>query len=974
MLQDRQVERMVQKVARLEQMYGGFLIKQIVEPKVTTIHNGKKIQVQKGYRWGKDFKCQDFSFVVENINENEKHYVFANSGAAEHLVSVNGIKIGMLDYITNAFEPPARTHRYLLLEGLKNGDEVTLEAYFSHPISGLNPYDEPFTWAYDSLIEDRPYEQIALAVLDQPIKEFCEKLARLNKLYNAEKDRFQKVEIEKVYLELFKLLPLDKNRPDDFYLLKGVEIIDNFFASEKKLPYVGIIGHSHLDTAWLWTVEETKRKLMRTVSNAVTLLKRHPEYKFFMSTVLYLKWIEDEDPVLFEEIKKLVAEGRFEVNGATWVECDGNLTGSEAFCRQFLRGKRYLREKFGYESNTFWLPDTFGYSAALPQIMKKSAVDYFLTTKLSWNDTNMFPYETFSWRGIDGTAVPVHFNTIHTWIDEESVAKRINDVRNMRETDSFLIAYGFGDGGGGPADEMVTRAIYTEKHAKNVKVEHTTVSDFMKKIAKKELPTYFGELYLELHRGTYTTNHDLKMYNRRLEEALHDAELISVISNDEAAKKLTDELYDTLMLNQFHDILPGTCLAEATDIALDEQREALKKANQYISGKGRRLRKPYFNTLPFARNEILQSELGQTYEAIDGKRTVAPFKFDAFGYGRRINNKVIPFSVSGDMITTPYCTAVLNNGIFKSLVYKGRELVCGDGFNVIKAYEDIPCIYDNWDIDVDYRMKEKNVRFVSQEVVSLGEYLLVVRIKHEIADNSFIETDVKFRYDDPTIEFENRLVAGDKHTLIRAEFDTTLFAPTYKCETQFGHVERNCFDRDKSDIAKFEVCSHKWTDLSEHGVGISLLSNCKYGVSCQGGRMGITLHKSGTHPDARGDNGEFFFKYAIYPHENGLGMDTVKRGYGFNYVPVLADNKELSMPFEFEADESIILETVKFAEDGGIILRFYESLGATAEMKLYADDKKIVECNILEDEQGSASVNAFATSFTPFEIKTIKIK
>lgn len=973
MLQHRQVERMVQKVARLEQMYGEFLIKAVLEPKVTILKNGKEIQVNNGYKWGSDFKCQTFSFTVENIDENEKHYVFANSGAAEHLVCVNGKKVGMLDYITNAFEPPARTHRYLLLEGLKNGDLVTLEAYYSHPISGLNPYDEPFTWGYDSLIEDRPYQQIALAVLDQPIKEFGEKLTLLNKLYNSEKDRFQRAQIEKIYLELFKLLPLEKKRPDDRYLLDATKIIDDFFAREKKLPYVGIIGHSHLDTAWLWTVEETRRKLMRTVSNAVTLLKRHPEYKFFMSTVLYLKWIEDDDPVLFEEIKQLIAEGRFEVNGATWVECDGNLTGSEAFCRQFVRGKRYLREKFGYESNTFWLPDTFGYSAALPQIMKKSDVDYFLTTKLSWNDTNMFPYETFMWKGIDGSEVPVHFNTIHTWIDEESVAKRINDIRNMRETDSFLMAYGFGDGGGGPADEMVTRAIYTEKHCKNVQVKHTTVSDFMKKVSEQELPTYFGELYLELHRGTYTTNHNLKMYNRRLEEALHDAELISVLSEDKNAKALTDELYDTLMLNQFHDILPGTCIAEATDIALEEQRTALKKANAYICGRGRKLRKPYFNTLPFSRKEILPAEEGQSYEALDGKRTVASFKFDAFGYGKRVKNKTIPFTVEGDIITTPHCTAVLSKGVLKSLVYQGRELV-KDGFNLIKCYEDIPCIYDNWDIDADYRMKEKNVRFVSQEVVSVGEYLLVVRVKHEIADNSFLETDVKFRYDDPTIEFENRLAAGDKHTLIRAEFDSTLFASSYKCETQFGHVERNCFDRDKSDIAKFEVCSHKWTDLSEYGMGVSLLSDCKYGVSCQGGRLGLTLHKSGTHPDARGDLGEYFFKYAIYPHVDGLKMDTVKRGYGFNYTPVLTDKKLLSLPFDFEGTDSVILETVKYGEDGGVILRFYESLGSTAKISLNANGREIVECNILEDPIKSLGKDSVLIDFKPFEIKTIKIK
>ena len=603
--------------------------------------------------------------------------------------------------------------------------------------------------------------------------------------------------------------------------------------------------------------------------------------------------------------------------------------------------------------------------------MKKSEVDYFLTTKLSWNDTNMFPYETFMWKGIDGSEVPVHFNTIHTWIDEQAVSKRLNDIRNMRETDYYLMAYGFGDGGGGPSDEMVSRAIYTEEHSKDAIVEHTTVSDFMKKVSAQELPHYFGELYLELHRGTYTTNHGLKMYNRRLEEALHDAELISVLSNDKEGKELTDKLYDTLMLNQFHDILPGTCLAEATDIALAEQKQALKEAKAYIGGKGR---KSYFNTLPNARVEILPTvDNGQTYEAVDGVRTVAPYKFDAFSYGKKQRSEGVPFVVEGDVITTPHIKATIKNGVISSLVYQGRELVCGRGFNVIKAYEDIPYIYDNWDVDVDYSMKERDVRFVSQEVVSVGEYLLVLRVKYDIANGSHLETDIKFRYDDPTVEFENRLVAGDKHTLIRAEFDTTMFAQSYKCETQFGNVERNCYNRDKSDIAKFEVCSHKWTDLSEYGMGISLLSDCKYGVSCQGSNMGITLHKSGTHPDARGDLGESFFRYAIYPHKNGLSMDTVKKAYAFNYSPVRTAFKYMKMPFSIEGDESVVLETVKYGEDGGVVLRLYEALGATASVVLNAEGKTISECNILEDEKGIIGTGNANLSFAPFEIKTIKL-
>lgn len=970
MLQDRQIDRMVLKVARLEQIYSEFIIKKTIKPKVTVEKNGKVSEIMKGQRWGEEFKCAIFRFVCDGLDENEKYYVYAESGAPEHLVLVNGKKVGMLDYITDAYEPPARTHRYLLLEGLKNGDTVTLEAYYSHTIPGIMPYDEPFTFSYFSLHKDRPYNEIGLAVLNQPLKDFCEKLGLLTKLYNSTKSAFEKAEIEKVYLALFKILPFEKQAPDEAAVLRASEVIADFFAAEKKLPYVGIVGHSHLDTAWLWTVEETRRKLMRTVSNAVTLLKRHKEYKFFMSTVLYLQWIEEDDPALFEEVKKLVAEGRLELNGSTWVECDGNLTGSEAFCRHFLRGKRYLREKFGYESDTFWLPDTFGYSAALPQIMKQSNVNYFLTTKLSWNDTNHFPYETFMWRGIDGSQVPVHFNSIHTWIDEESVANRLNNIHNARESDTVLMAYGFGDGGGGPSEEMVSRAVFTEQHARDVKIEHTTVSDFMKKISAKELPTYFGELYLELHRGTYTSIHQLKMYNRRLEEALHNAELISVLRSDAAAKKVTDRLYDVLMLNQFHDILPGTCIAEATDIAIGEQKAALKEAGAYNAGKGRKM---YFNTLPYGRTEILPADSGQTYEALDGKRTVAPYKFDAFGFGKKQKSGEIPFTVAGDVIKTPHLTAVLHEGSIASLVYEGRELV-RDGFNLIKCYEDMPYIYDNWDIDADYHLKEKKVTFLGREIVSIGEYLLVVRVKHAIADNSMLETDIKFRYDSPVVEFENRLTFGDKHTLLRAEFDSTLFAPTYKCETQFGYVERNCFHRDKSDIAKFEVCSHKWTDLSEYGMGVSLLSDCKYGVSCDGGKLGMTLHKSGTHPDARGDNGVSAFRYAIYPHLYALGMATVREAYRFNYAPVATAHRDLVLPFALKSCGTVVMETVKYGEDDGIVVRLYEAMGATSGVTLVSENREIIACNILEDEGEILGRGQADISFAPFEIKTIKLK
>ena len=973
MLIGKQVDRLVLKVMRLGEVYRPFLIEEQVMPAVTVTENGVSRPIKAGDSWGGEFCVSRFSFTARGIDPNKKYRLFADTGAVEHQIGVNGKSVGILDHVDHASEPMFRIHRYIWLEGLADGDEVTLDGYYSHTFPNTMPYDKTFTFGLDGHYPERPYQAIGLVVFNEALYEFTEKLELLNCYYREqEKGSFTAAAAEKIYEKLFEILPIKQVCPSDAVLAEATGIIDAFLSGDEPKPYVGIIGHSHLDTAWLWPVAETRRKLHRTVSNAVTLLERYPKYKFFLSTVLYLRWIEEDDPVLFEKVGQMIRDGRLEPNGATWVECDGNLTGSEALCRQFLRGKRYLREKFGYESDTFWLPDTFGYSAALPQILRQCGVKYFLTTKLSWNDTNTFPYETFLWLGIDGSSVPVHFNTIQTWIDEESVGKRLKDIRDKRESDCVLMAYGFGDGGGGPSEQMVTRALYTEERCKAATVEHTSVSDFMKKVAAKPLAPYFGELYLELHRGTYTSGHALKQNNRRLEEAMHDAELVSVFAGEDTKAK-TDELYDVLLLNQFHDILPGTCIAEATDQAIAEQTDALAKAKALIAGQGSGKR--YFNTLPFARDAYLNAENGKTYPGLGGKAvTVERYAFDAYGYGKAapVAEKL---TFDGNRIVTPYYEAAVKDGVIISLVFGGREL-SGDGLGSVRFGEDVPYIYDNWDIDADFVKKEQNARFVSMETVLDTAEMVILRTVWSIGEASKLTVDLKFRADSPAIEFENRLDWADKQTLARALFDTTLFSQHYRCETQFGFVERNCYPSDVTDHAKFEVCAHKWTDLSESKVGLSLLSDSKYGVSCHGKTLGLTLHKSGTHPDARGDAGTHFFRYALYPHSGSLSEETVQAAYAFNQLPVLTARENLAAPFRLEDSGSVVLETVKYGEEGGIVLRLYESLGACQTVKLRTEQKKnFVFCNILEDEQNLlSSGNEVTLNFAPFEIKTLKIQ
>lgn len=970
MLQGKQIDRMVAKVMRLGEVYSPYLIEERITPQVYITENGKTRAISAGDKWGGEFRCATFTFTVPVLGPF-KYYVCADTGAPEHLVCVNGVKVGMLDYIDSAYDKSTRAHRYVLLENLKSGDCVSLEGYWSHTIYGNMPYDKKSTFSLGGYYPDRAFDKIELVRFNERLKLFSDKLEQLNILYRVCGDR-ERARIEEVYTALFGILPADSECPPDGLLDKAVVLIDKYLGAivPREFPYVGLIGHSHLDTVWLWTLEETRRKYLRTVSNAVTLLDRYPDYTFFFSTVLYLKWLEDDDPSLFEKVVALIKEGRFEANGGAWVECDCNLTGGEALCRQLVRGIRWLREKTGYVPDTLWLPDAFGYSSALPQIMQSAGLKYFLTTKLRRNDTTKFPYESFRWKGIDGSEVAAHINTINTRADNESIARRL-DGADKREN-NLLMAYGFGDGGGGPSDEMVRRALDTVKTCPLAKAEHTTVSRFMHKLSEMELPTYFGELYLELHRGTFTSNHEIKKNNRRLEAALRDAELVSVFACDAALKAKTDALYDVLLLNQFHDILPGTCIAEAADEAAEQQRNAVAAAESIIAGEGGKA--AYFNTLPFARTEMLPAAEGQSYEGLGGNTvTLAPFKFGAFGYGERCELNGA-FSFDGRKLTSPELELTIEDGVITSLIYRGRQYVAG-GLNVITFAENVPLVYDNWDIDADYVLKLGRARCTGCSLVSQGPYFAVVRLDYALTDKTALATHLILRADSPLIEFDNRLSVYDKRILVRAEFGLSLFAARYACETQFGNIVRDCYPRGEEGAARFEVCSHKYTDISEHNRGVSLFSDCKYGVSCNGSTLGLTLHKGGLHPDPRGDCGVHAFRYALYPHEGGLGMPTVAGGYAFNIPPRLTRRRGLTAPFAFKSDGTVVLETVKHGEDGGIALRMYESLGASsgAVLELPAG-RTAYECNLLEDELRKIDVQTVRLDFSPFGIKTIVIK
>ncbi len=973
MINPKQTERMIAKVARLERVYAPFLTESRTALPVTQVTEKGERTVLSGDTWGAPFEYAVFRFRMPAHDQNV--YLECDDGGVENLIYVNGVPRGMTDWVRNAQEEEFRPHRFLPFGDVREGDEVRIEAYASHPIAGTMPYESPHTFSLKSLEGERTFRGIYLVRMREQLKRFSENLKFLGGLFRtAEEGDPQKEALYRLYEELYRALSMAQEPPDEQLLAEINERIEESFSHilpREQSPYVGIVGHSHLDTAWLWTVEETRKKALRTVSNAVTLLKRYPDYTFFFSTALYLDWIKHDSPELFDEIKALVREGRFEPGGATWVECDCNLIGSEALVRQFVRGKRFLREELGYDAKVFWLPDTFGYSAALPQIMRQAGIEFFLTTKLSWNDTNEFPYDAFRWQGIDGSSVLVHFNSTQTPANPEAVAARLNNRKEKHLNDGALLAYGYGDGGGGPSDDMVREALRTCRHYPRARVAHTTVTAFMERLSEKQLPKYCGELYLELHRGTLSMYHEIKRNNRLLEIALHDAEFVSVAADKREWKQTTDECYDTLMLNQFHDILPGTCIHEVNETALRQNTAAIARLGELIGGKG-----DYWNTLGFEREETLEWDDGQqTYSDFDGNRhTLARFAFPAFGRGRKIAAEGT-LTYRDGVVETAFYRAVVKDGAISSLTVDGREIACGL-LGELKFCEHIPYQWDNWDIDADYRLQERPVQFLSEELVSNGPLELRIRSRYRFG-KSVMTRDLVFNPFDPMIRFENKVDFREDHGLLRVYFPTDLIAPTYKSQIQFGHIERSVYRNTSEEQAMFEACNHKWSDLSETHLGVALFNDCKYGVACEEGTLSLTLAKSGSHPDETGGKGILEFSYALCPHRGSFSAENVVRpAEAMNIRPVRTPY-ELNSPLVGISQSGILCETVKFADRGeGIVLRLYEcERSHTSTVLTFRRSYRFFGCDLFEKETETLGEGEkLRLEFRPFEIKTIKLR
>jgi len=991
--------------------------------------------IKSGHKWGGEWQniWLKFTYTVPANAAGKALYVKPHTNATETLCFTDGVPCGIINSKNNFLG--GEHSAVFLTADAKPGDtfDLAYECYAGHYCVGTSPYDsygrsEP--GAHDF---DKTFGGVDILVMDKDIGQMIYDLKSVLQIASLPSDNFVRMKareaLEKVYSDLI-MYPLHYNDDGGTRINASVKkCIDNMkdvlAERENDDPtrgYVGIIGHSHMDTAWLWPVSETVRKCARTYSQVLNLMRRYPEYKFVQSSALHLDWMRQYYPDIFAEIQLRVAEGRYEPNGGVWVECDCNVTSGELMARQFIYGQRFTREHFNYTSDSFWLPDTFGYNAAIPQIMLESGVKYFYTTKISWNDLNTFPVDTFFWKGLDGSKVLTHYNLMHTFPDVENIKRAVNEIKDKSTTDKKFLAFGFGDGGGGPTEGMVELARRASAIEGMPKVEYSTISEFMQKIeaSSDRLPEFSGELYLELHRGTLTQMHDIKRNNRKAELALRDMEFVNVYSGAKKSDK-TDELYKALLINQFHDILPGTSLTCVNDLTREEVTKVISDAKVVTDTFASSMTTAsnssvaLINTLSHVRDDAaILSDNGryitgngiksQRYTDVCGRKLVAynglklaPLSADKFALTTNGDfTGKSAFTVDGNEIETPlYNVKFDENGYISSLYDKkaGREIrrAGGNALGTLYSGEDVPANWDNWDIDSDITIKmHPETNMISRTVVSDGEVELRVRTTYKIGERSKADIDTVFYANDGRVDFQVLLDWNEKHTLLKAGFDVDIHSSTAKHEIQFGHIDRPTTRNNSLEAAKFEVCNHKWTDISENRYGVALLNDCKYGISVEGSDMRLSLHKGGCHPDVTGDSGVHEMTYSLLPHIGAMGAENViQPSYELN-IPYVASYGELKNDTSSLAEISgsnIICEAVKYADDkqnahgvnteNAYVLRLYESERAKTNctIKFSEDVKHVYSVNMLEEIKEELPVvgNAVAVTFKPFEIKSLMV-
>jgi alpha-mannosidase len=760
---------------------------------------------------------------------------------------------------------------------------------------------------------------------------------------------------------------------------------------------ISAVGHAHMDLAWLWPMRETVRKAGRTFATALALLERYPAYVFGASQPQQYDWVKGRYPALYARVKQAVAAGRWEVQGAMWVEPDINLPAGESLVRQILYGKRFFREEFGRDPNCLWLPDTFGFSGSLPQLMAKSGIGCFMTQKLSWSWVTRHPYHTFWWEGIDGSRVLAHMPPEATYNSAAGPHAVLAAARNFTQksvSDQCLLLFGIGDGGGGPGEEHLERLQRETDLAGLPPVAQQPATAFFEHIAAggERYPTWSGELYLERHQGTYTTQGRIKRANRRLEGALRELELAAALAAAFAARPYPhaalERIWKEALLHQFHDILPGSSIARVYDEALPRYEALLAETATLTAAADRALcreidggaaARPLIvaNSLSWERAEWLKHDDAWL-------RPLVP----SLGYA-------VVDAACGDSFTPPVAERrrlendklrVLFNrdGTIASCFDKeaGREVLsAGAAGNVLAIYRDTG---DAWDIPMDYRAQAPE-RFRLYGVAPIADGPRAAIRQTYRFGASLLRQEVALHAGSRRLDFVTAVDWREDGRMLRTSFPVAVATRTAICDIQFGAIARPTHCDTPADFAKFEVCAHKWADLSDGGYGVALLNDGKYGHHLRGNLLDLALLRSPSYPDPGADRGRHEFTYALYPHPGDHASGGVARaGYALNMpLRVMAGapgggRLPLRRSWLRPAAANVVVETVKQAEDGrGLVVRLYEAAGAATRTVLQCGFPLAAAeaIDLIEEHPAPLACedSALALDFTPFAIRTLRL-
>lgn len=918
--------------------------------------SGIRKTIGKDEKWGDLWDCAWFHFTGRVPEEARgKKTVLKIDLSGEALVyDENGVPMQGLTSVTDSFDAllgsPAKT-TLILSENAAGGEAIDLWAD-----AGCNDLFGRF--------QTGTLRRADISVCNEPLRMLWYDMRFLRILLEQlEKNSARYVSVLHALFTASLITDYDQNAVEGARKVLKRELDKK--GGDPSLK-ISALGHSHLDLAWLWPLRETKRKALRTFATAIRNLERYPDYLFCASQPQQLEWVKENAPELYAEIREMVKAGRIEPVGAMWVEPDLNVSGGEALIRQVLYGKKFFKQEFGIEVDNAWLPDVFGFNAALPQILAKSGVKNLLTIKLSWNKYTKFPHHSFVWKGPDGASeVLVHMppeGTYNSAASPLSVKKAETLYIEKGISENAMMLFGIGDGGGGPGSSHLENL----KRMKNAEglcpVKQTSAKEFFRKLnaERKKLPVYKGEMYLQKHQGTYTTQAHNKQNNRDMETLLTTAELLSVIAAQkgfEYPEALLETLWKETLLYQFHDILPGSSISRVYEENAVRYDEMKKQAKHIISsaldaiGKDR---DAYFNPTSFHRSELIS-------------RGGSHYRVECLPFGKGLPVAVEKGKVkASDTTLENECVKFVfgKNGELLSAYdkrAKKRILTLGNKLNVY--HDDGDC----WDISDNYRLKPHG-EFTLDACDTVCDGVTAVRYQTLRFGDSTLKQTITLKDGEDTLSVVCEADWRENAKMLRADFVTDVVSDTVACDVQFGRTDRTTLDNTVEQYAINEICAQKWIDYAQPDCGVALLSDCKYGYSAKHGKLSIDLLRAPDYPGQGADRGTHTFTYQIYLH--GAVSAVEQKAYALNHS-LIECSKEMPERFLAFDSENVVIESVKKCEyDDGVIVRLYENRGCDAEGTLTHAFSQALETDMTEI--GGTQVKG-TLKFRPFEIKTIKL-